>query len=102
MKQRITLRQWQELTLSEQFRFKLKSRNGNLPTIGQMIEFLDERKKGFWSIEPLSIDFSRPKQIYLVNNYDKQYLNEELCSALWMAVKEVLKNEGVAKKGKVG
>lgn len=61
--------------------------NAPLLSIGQMIEFLDEDWKTDWSI-------LFGKNIYMVGKQLKDYptykKSEELCDALWEAVKEVL------------
>jgi len=105
MKQHITFKQWNELTLSQQSKwvsFAMKNpdnflkpkfyhkRNTGMPNIGQMVEFLDEKTNY------LQIDYGTPQvgfdpQVHWrVCFQNSQYNFEELCDALWEAVKEVL------------
>lgn len=58
-----------------------------LPSIGQMIEFLDEHNRGY---ESMNI-------IPLINDIKKDYIDvkpvDDWCDSLWEAVKEVLETE---------
>ena len=66
-----------------------------LLSIGQMIEFLQEKQKtGFYEI---AFTYQRSIQKlrfihYKFKEFDKTY-NQELCDALWKAVKEVLNGQ---------
>ena len=97
MKQHITIEQWNELPPSGQVKIrKLWRNNGqevnllgvNDINIGQMIEFLDEQNENFDVIY-------RYKGGWEVGSKDHNDIlafsdKEELCDALWEAVKEVL------------
>ncbi len=87
MKQCISRKQWQELTLGQQRKFQETLGHGGFPTIGDMIEFLDESES--------IVDIAKKDEVTgkwfrvcwgerLIDNYD------ELCDALWEAVKGVL------------
>jgi hypothetical protein len=85
MKQQISLKQWQELSLGEQRRFQEALGHGGLPTIGDMIEYLEGNLKeyqdrdsdynhGFWT-ENLSVQWST-----------------NLCDDLWARVSKNLES----------
>lgn len=89
MKQRITVEQFNQLSkigkekLRQYFDARFKTTREamyllDFPTIGQMIEFLDEHKKGSWI--NVFVDWDM-EQIQNQNN---------VCDALWEAVKEIL------------
>lgn len=81
MKQHITQKQLEEL--DEFDRIKIKNQ---CLSIGQMIEFLDE-EYGSWKLDSWQdweiVNTQENKNIVLAKN-------DELCDALWEAVKEVL------------
>lgn len=56
----------------------------DLPTIGQMIEFLNENVKHF------SIMKNQDESEWLIGYVNYLYRNKDLCDSLWEAVKEVL------------
>ena len=109
MKQHITKEQVYELDEKQYYKYldyfqKMKSMVGSLVyfepveddkllpcmSIGQMIEFLDEQNplgKGFGTVKGTN----GLTMYWVVNQYDKTYKKEELCDALWEAVKEMLK-----------
>lgn len=94
MKQHISLKQWQELSLARQRKFQEVSKKGGLPTIGRMIEFLLDYERDSRYKKPQPISFYQKQ--YLVDEYENQWwkiVPEELCDDLWEAVKEVLKNQ---------
>jgi hypothetical protein len=88
MKQNITLSQWQELSLGEQRRFQEVSEKGGLPTIGRMIEFLNQNLKYNWEIRMhdnlFDVNYPDSKTSPDFEDYN------ELCDALWDIVKETL------------
>lgn len=117
MKQHITLKQWQELSLGRQRKFQEVSEKGGLPTIGRMIEFLSQygavevreclgnSAKTFttklYDREDFDGSFSGPSikdpnTTKLILGYKQHPLSnslhrkENFCDSLWEAVKEVL------------
>jgi hypothetical protein len=63
-----------------------------LTNIGQMIELLNEKKKQNEKLEinaPIGL-ISKWSVWYANGEFPKKYENNELCDALWQAVKEVL------------
>lgn len=56
--------------------------------IGQMIEFLDEHKKGWGITRPYPEENDQRIRLGYLNY---MFIKEELCDALWEACKEVLK-----------
>lgn len=67
--------------------------------IGQMIEFIDENREGFWVDWSIIQDNNRGKPSWYIHEQNnsveptKRYVNQELCDALWQAVKEILEDE---------
>ena len=61
-----------------------------LLSIGQMIEFLDEHIKGWSIIKPYSQEKDQRICLGYLNHLHK---NDELCDALWSAVKDILEKE---------
>jgi len=87
MKQQITVEQLNECSKPRKLATWMDKRHyGLLPTIGQMIEFLDENTKHEFHIFRRLVDW---KIIYEDLYYGK-ILGEELCDSLWKAVKEKL------------
>jgi hypothetical protein len=96
MKQQPTLEQWIELSYEQQLEFwkKLglvnssikKDDVGWIPTIGEMIEFLENGG--------ISIDREKPHcwSIGIKNTNQRYNDDNELCDALWEAVKHKLNN----------
>lgn len=93
MKQHITADQLNELSdkAKEKLREWWSSEGKPLLSIGQLIEFLDiyennfefEKMHGYWEIRrKLDLDYYQVKETA-----------QELCDALWQAVKEVLENQ---------
>ena len=90
MKQQITRKQWQELSLGEQRKFQETLGHGGFPTIGDMIEFLKEHCNDFkieYEDSNVSWRIYGSRHEYKSSN---PYGDTELCNALWEAVKEVL------------
>jgi hypothetical protein len=90
MKQHITSDQWKEISekqrdiMIDEWIFNHPLEVFSLPTIGQMIEFLDEHNE-FFALEKLTV-FS-----FVLNDGENGgIVNKEPCDALWEAVKEVL------------
>lgn len=92
MKQHITRKQWQELTLGEQRRFQEALGRGGFPTIGDMIEFLSKSVRDDWSIHfgknLAFVAFATWRE----GLYGKtpQQRRGQLCDGLWDCVKFVL------------
>ena len=91
MKQHITQEQYEELTDTQQkilLAWTIKRGYGHILTIGQMIEFLDER-----------YDLSLDKQISFTGDvylYLKAIIwdkDEEPCDILWAKVRHILEQE---------
>lgn len=92
MKQHIIQKQWDELSEEQQEFFVIKMGNNDgpyiiMPNIGQMIEFLGNG----WAY-----DFMEEGTIY--NELESDFAsfcikNEDLCDALWEAVKEKFKTQ---------
>lgn len=101
MKQNITIKQLQELVGKQdevlhkwcvKKGYSSKGKSISLLSIGQMLEFLGERKGGFYRIQ-----FSESKLLnevlwfnYKFKEFDEKYENKQLCNSLWQAVKEKL------------
>jgi len=97
MKQNITRKQWQELTLTQQHIFQLVSKKGGFPTIDRMIEFLIDNESGERKITYTKEPTRRVHNDKLSKRTGVQWRGTrgtlaypELCDALWEAVKEVL------------
>lgn len=91
MKQNITIEQWQELSLGRQKKFHGVSKTGGLPTIGRMIEFLDENHalQTKTEVAPFTPGVAGGAIIEPTYFIEWKYPNE-LCDSLWEAVKKVL------------
>jgi hypothetical protein len=98
MKQHITLSQLNVLSEEGKRRYWAYSKNRgwrrpdsdyDLWSIGQMIEFLDEKRKGKWFLH------TQDRILYWGENneYSYDYYDSELCDALWQAVKEILEHD---------
>ena len=91
MKQHITKIQWDELTDSAKLEFVTKANCNNenffLPTIGQMIEFLED------DLRLIRSPVYNSSSEYIIEMVDafKIQVAEELANALWEAVREKLK-----------
>jgi len=79
MKQYITLKQWDELDGSEQVAFIGGINVKEFPNIGQMIEFLGD--------DLISIDYDYSPRDVDVTLSGKRVKHDNLCDALWEAVK---------------
>ena len=86
------LRRWQDKTyprqyLDLQFTHPNQSPKLILPSIGQMIEFLDEKQEPY----QLTREFGLSNNWLLIfANSHKKYLSKELCNVLWEVVKDIL------------
>lgn len=106
MKQNITREQYQELNKEQQEklfylffpqlienpdsldrRWMIYDINPEYVTIGRMIEFLDEHKKGWQIVRPYPTEKDQRIFFCMENWVDNK---DELVDALWLAVKQVL------------
>lgn len=101
MKQQITLKQWQQLSLGKQRKFQEVSKTGGLPTIGRMIEFLTLKKETTLFITQINCGNElvwstgsmccRGNHFHNKDEIEKAHQNDkELCDALWFACVEIL------------
>lgn len=102
MKQNITQYQWDDISnnTKEHFRRDIGEWTGLgpfLPTIGQMIEFLGDKlcrmTHEIYNEDEYKLqqEVFNMKWTWIVIMYDRTFLHEELCDALWDAVKNKLK-----------
>ena len=100
MKQHITKEQWDELKevqkdtiLAEMLFPNPDLRDTDSPNIGQMIEFLGDDLVGFWRGEE-GHGWEVDVYINLIDikkELPKEFRSDEMCDALWEAVKQKLK-----------
>lgn len=83
MKQRITLKQWQELTLKKQREFQLTLNRGGFPTIGDLIEFL-------YKTDTVVIESEERESPIQGWELKRKYHSKELVDGLWEWVKDIL------------
>lgn len=93
MKQHITMEQWEELDHEQHLEWDsifdtqnlANDQMGMLPSIGQMIEFLGDDLK-------LIARAEQPLRHSVVLREPTAFITEELCDALWEAVKLKLRD----------
>lgn len=100
MKQHITMEQFHELDMKQdtKLRMLLNRKPSLIPkacNIGKMIEILGDKLTEISFVHDGDITFGEKRKAgayirFSGENLDINYFSEELCDALWQAIKEVL------------
>ena len=94
MKKQITLEDFKQLSKKQYDKLIVWILNNRYPeelTIGHLIEFLDD-KGNYLLIDYGGVDLGGEKFKWRVEYVESQYNSNELCNALWDAVKDSLNN----------